>query len=144
MVAQQQCWSGCSGGDVIVFSGPPAAGGFYVICPLSCIVLNFCFCLNRWMEPRFCNTARTESGKTGSLNWFIVRLIPLSLCSFNDSFHNGIYMVSSQLIDMKRNLTKSQLSDELTFKVSRSSLDIFYPFCVSTHCCRSSARRGRI
>lgn len=62
---QQQCWSGRSGGDIIVCCGPPAAAGFYVICPLSCIVPNFCFCLNRWMEPRCRNTEK----KVGKMGW---------------------------------------------------------------------------
>lgn len=88
LVRAQRRWHHC-------LLRPPAAAGFYVICPLSCIVPNFCFCLNRWMEPRCRNTVK-KVGKWGGLNWFIVGLIPLSLCSFNDSFHNGIYIVSSQ------------------------------------------------
>lgn len=105
LVRAQRRWHHC-------LLRPPAAAGFYVICPLSCIVPNFCFCLNRWMEPRCRNTVK-KVGKWGGLNWFIVRLIPLSLCSFNDSFHNGIYIVSSQyhvkIMGGGGDLTKFQL-----------------------------------
>lgn len=65
VVAQQRCWSGCSGGDIIVCLSPLLPQDFCVICPLWCIVLTFCFCLNRWMEPQCCNTARKESGNVG-------------------------------------------------------------------------------
>lgn len=58
LVRVQRWWRHC-------LFRPPAAAGFYAICPLSCIVPNFCCCLNRWMEPRCRKTARTESGKTG-------------------------------------------------------------------------------